>query len=597
MIDENVHSVEVGVYSFTYRGVRWIWDQRTEMLSLNYNKTKGMGITDASTFIFRLRSFTLFEESFWKQLARGKLTLTQLEHAFARLLPEFPMAWDSPLKQQALRQALGRLAFFILCFTLKHHVRRQGWLAKMSRKEFTQSNDVIDLMGTAEAVLEWLGPDGADTAWRDRYSKVLDYERRYQLLDIGRIALGQGHGRKEAGESLLNLTEYDLLVALWWTTRCQCELADEWYQHEGHRNPKARRALLDASSFYLQILKDEPRKQALQQFLDMIGTDPEREVARIFQVRSKSRRKCLVAEDEAARRAFTDWFLVRYSIWRAFRLESLLGASRQITFAVISLLLGVAAIAVFLGEGPILLKISLQIVSLILMVALAPSLFRLMLPRALFGSLIAWLTIVLAQSFEVFPAHDLEKIESSSNVAMGAVADGQAHGYARAVCHRWLAEPFVGRVHWIQDFHRFVALRPVALGERTAGGQGITVPVPAFLVSLDVWTQRISFVAVVIGILLISLVFILNEVNRRILRGAVLRSVGSLSIMVLGALFWGITFANPIRILIEGGLRSESCNCIKGIWILGSVVAVLFGLLVQVLTEERPLAVPAEESA
>ena len=587
MIDQNENEVEVGVYSLTYCGDRWTWDQRAEILSLNPEWSDGVGAGD---FIFRLKSFTLFEANFKSLLTKKNLTL--LEQALTRLLRGSPITLGGDLEQHALLHALGQLAFFVLCFAL----RQQSCQSRLTRlwKKRAQIKQLTDLRRTAEAVLEWLGPDGADTAWRDRYSRVLDYERRYRLLDIGRSTLEQGHGLKEAGESLLNLTEYDLLVARWWTTRCQFELASKWYQREGHRNPKARRALLDASGIYLQVLKDEPRRQGLEQFLDMIGTDPEREVEWIFQIRSVSDRKCLVAEDEAARRAFANWFLARYSIRGAYKLEKQSATKRQRRVVLISLVFGASAGLVFFFGGPTLLKILLQLISLILIVACAPSLFRLMLPRALFGSLIAWLTIVLAQSFEVFPLHQIQKADNIAHQA----AVGQVSGLyeeTRAVCHRWLTEPFNGWGGWIIDLHRFVAGRPVILSGLTIRGQGVTFLLPSFLVSQDAWSQRILFFAVVIGVLLVSLVFILNEVNRRILRRATLRSLGSLTIMVLGSLFWGITFANPIRILMEGGLRSGSCNCIWGIWLLGSVVSVLFGILVQVLTEERPLAVPSEE--
>jgi hypothetical protein len=583
MMEQN--EAEIGIYYLICQNDRWVWDQRAELLSLNPERRDEAGGQD---FIFRLKSFTLLEDNLRDLAAKKKLPF--LEQALARLLRE-----PADMEQRSLRHALGTLTFFVLCFVLRQR-SRQSWLRGLAWRRRDRVKEFADLCRTTEEVLEWLSADGADSAWRDRYSRVLDYERRYQLVDMGRHALEEGRGREEVGTSLLNLSEHDLLVALWWSTRCQFELAMEWYQREGHHNPKARRALLDASGLYLRILKDEPRRQALEQFLDMTGTDPEREVKRVFHVRSGSRGRRLVAEDEAARRVFTDWFLRRYSILRAIGLELRPGMGRQIFWALVSLALGIGAICIFFGEGPTLPKILLQLLSLILIVALAPSLFRLMLPRALFGSLIAWLTIVLVQSYDAFPLDSIHKVDNLPGATTAGKTTGQVEE-TRSICHKWLVDPFSGRADWAKDLHLALARKQIAILESNGGRQGMKFSLPALLISRGAWSQRMVFVAVAFGILLVSWVFILNEVNRRILRKATWRSIFSLLVMVLGSLFWGVAFANPIRFLVEGGPRLEGCNCIWGIWILGSLVSVLFGILVQVLTEERALAAPLEEGA
>lgn len=172
----------------------------------------------------------------------------------------------------------------------------------------------------------------------------------------------------------------------------------------------------------------------------------------------------------------------------------------------------------------------LQGAALFIAAWLSPSFFNLILPRALFGSLVAWITLVLTSlpglwAIEIAPHYSLA-----------------------AVCHRYIS------------------------------------------------TSR-SAVLWSLPCLLFALVFVMREIgqwtdNRHII---LVRAATTTLGLYLGSLFWGILFAAPIRHVLEVPFQS-SCTCLVPIAFIGASLAALFGIVVQLVWDEKSIAQPLEES-
>jgi len=103
-----------------------------------------------------------------------------------------------------------------------------------------------------------------------------------------------------------------------------------------------------------------------------------------------------------------------------------------------------------------------------------------------------------------------------------------------------------------------------------------------------------------IPILVFSFMFIANEVTAHvwIKKVALLRGFYSLIIMLGGALFWGMIFSHSIEFLLERPQSTTACSgclCLIGIEFVGSCLAVLFGILVQLLWQDRNITEPLNE--
>jgi hypothetical protein len=64
---------------------------------------------------------------------------------------------------------------------------------------------------------------------------------------------------------------------------------------------------------------------------------------------------------------------------------------------------------------------------------------------------------------------------------------------------------------------------------------------------------------------------------------------------LLGSLFWAIALALPIKVTLERDAFAFDCHCVIPIVVIGSSIAVLFGLLVELIWQDESLAEPLGE--
>jgi hypothetical protein len=165
--------------------------------------------------------------------------------------------------------------------------------------------------------------------------------------------------------------------------------------------------------------------------------------------------------------------------------------------------------------------------------SLLPELFNLLLPRALFGSLLTWITII----FTSLPG--LQAMTLNEDVL---------HPYTLQML-----------------FHRQLQVNPYT----------IIVAAPA---------------------LVLAFIFVTREVNRFVRRwqGLWLRTMTAITGLYFGSLFWGIIFAMPIKLVMEKQ-ADWNCSCLYRIALIGASLAALFGILVELLWDDKSITEPLEE--
>lgn len=518
----------------------------------------------------RLNSFATFEEDLRqlsaKRLGNGQVSskalLSYLDHmTHNRELPPHPV-W---------REAFGDFGLLLLRYAHK----RPGLL-------FEEARDLA----------LWLGALQARSAWRLSFNMRLSFEHRYKLLTSAAYPKTAGNGTAGNTTDQIDIPEAKERQLLWWSAIRRFELAQEWCENEVY-NPAARQALRDETINYLRVLKDEPRQQELGRFLSECGTDIETEVKKVLfnpslprrrervlagskrelrqrlrRVRGRILRRVFLrrraqlnsadefAKDEVIRRAFVVWFLKRYDVLSALRLVLRGPERRWLRFTLVSCgLLNFLAVVSYLiqtnepafarflpAPGTRMMwlwgaQVALQLLSLFWLLFLAPTLFRLLMPRALFGSLLAWCTVIFLalkdiHEFKIGPddtGRPLTKLCHGSNLS-----DPQMFGYSLLI-----------------------------------GG----------------------------GIILLGAVFVGYTVTEftqgfwKMLR----RTIAMLCFLLLGSVFWGIALALPIKATLERDTFAFDCHCVIPIVVIGSSIAVLFGLMVELIWQDESLAEPLGE--
>lgn len=527
-----------------------------------------------SFFTLRLDRFSSYEEDL-RRLRLRRLKSGERHSAwFLRHLDSVIESRES-LPNQVWRDAFGELAFLLL---------RYG------------NKNPGPYLNKARALLVWLGATDERSAWRLTYNARLSFEHRYKLVKTYTPAGLNSVDVQQSMKSEVDLPQQKERELFWWSARRRYQLAREWCQAETYRNPTASQALLEETINYLHVLKDEPRQQDLSRFLSECGTDTESEVknalfskarrlpsaasrepsfARSFARRlgrylprkgrrssnlrsSRSATLDSVAEDEVIRRAFLVWFLKRYDWLSAAKLVFKGPKRRELVrktvwFFLLNFFAGFlyviqlnepAIIARFnflpFGGGRVPLMWSMQVLlqlgSLIMLLLIAPVLFRLLMPRALFGSLLAWTTVIF------LAMKDVAEFKMSRPTEWKLTS----------LCH---ATSF-------SDPQIFVPSLAISLG----------------VLALD---------AVFVGYTVTQF----TEGFRRIL----LRTVSTLGFLLVGSLFWGFAFALPIKVALERDSFEFDCHCVIPIVLIGSSVAVLFGLMVELIWQDQSLAEPLGE--
>jgi predicted outer membrane lipoprotein len=289
----------------------------------------------------------------------------------------------------------------------------------------------------------------------------------------------------------------------------------------------------------------------LERFFDRIGTSSEKEVRRVLG-ESKS-----IGADESVRTAFITWFTARYALLSAARLAWGSTARGQAVAAIGAGALSIAALMMFLLKKSPPLQVGFQISVLVILVSLAPDVFRILLPRAWLGSLVAWLTIVLTQTMTIFPFADTAPLT------------------AQKTYHAWLRAVFQdGFGGWLDSLRGL-------MGYRSSGE----------------WQGRAAFAAAILLSIVVAVAFVSTELHRRVFRRVVWRALGCVVVMLMGSLFWGGMLAHLVHYIIEKPSRIDvNCDCVFGAWLLGSCLAVVFGIVVQLIWDEQSLAGDLRES-
>ena len=467
--------------------------------------------------------------------------------AFPALIAAFGQGSDSRVWPADTESGLAiRAATGVFSLRVLHYCRRERttWRARLSRVHLSR----IDALSRgAAALLGAMRADSAATAWRARFDTDFDEPRRVELLHLAASALREQMGEEAIGGAAPART--DISEALWWTVLCEYEVAVEWHGR-APASIDATRAFLRASGRYLLLLKGEQRRHALEHFLASVGTSTEAEVERVLRENRDA-----VGSDEAVRSTFVAWFTTRYALLRALRLVGRTLHRRQIVIASIAFVMSGVAAVLFLRQTWVVVQVLLQVAAFCLFVFFTPDVFRLLLPRAWLGSLLAWLTIVLSEVVSIFPFTD-------NLTARPRVQD---------VWHAWLTRSFTGGVAgWEQS----LGILWSAVWNRTPPPDAPTY-------------GHGSFVAAVLLCAIVSMAFMSSELHMRVFRGAVPRTLVCYTVMLSGSLFWGAMLAYPVRYFLEKPVPLKACSCIFGAWILGSFLAVVFGIIVQLIWDDQ----------
>jgi energy-converting hydrogenase Eha subunit A/predicted outer membrane lipoprotein len=281
----------------------------------------------------------------------------------------------------------------------------------------------------------------------------------------------------------------------------------------------------------------------MESFYAGAGTTSEREVLRTHKAREKH-----TGINELIRADVMSWLLRRYSLGQACRLLWGRLSRREWVGLALAVIATLFALARFFSQTTPRGQVGAQIVAFVALIGLAPRIFSLMLPRAMFGTLLAWITVVLAQSASLLPIVSEDK------------------GIHNA-CHLWLRSV----IHPGPRVYEWMA---AIVHSRTLF---VTPP------------ELADFVIVVGGCLAVSLVFLMVEVSNRLATRIVGRSILCVAVMLGGSLFWGAMFVPALEYIV---VRNDvaGCDCMYPAWILGSVSAVVFGILVQLMWDDRAVS-------
>jgi hypothetical protein len=399
-----------------------------------------------------------------------------------------------------------------------------------------------------------LGSQDPQTAWHVGFIHDGQWGWRYGLV---RAASRTLNDRTDRGSAQSHFpTETDALETGWWTALCQFELATRWLDSE-RGNLSARNAMIESAANYLEVLKYEPRRVSLERFLAGLGTSSEKEVSRAFA------RTSTVTCDEAVESSLIEWFLQRYALGAAARLVFLTFSWRRTVTVIVAVLFAAFSVGLFVRASAPTYQTVFQLSALLLIVFGASDVFRLLLPRAMFGSLMAWLTIVSTQFLSFFPASD-DKLVT-------------AHA---AKCHLFLRGIFAdGAMGWWNSISGFVRSFRFAL-----------IPTVE-------WSDRPAFAAVLIVCASVSILFMAGQLTARAVGPKLFRRAsGCFLVMLAGSLFWGAMITHPLQSVLEHPGSGATCRCLYSTWILGSFLAVVFGILVQLIWDDRSVTASIGES-
>jgi hypothetical protein len=417
---------------------------------------------------------------------------------------------------------------------------------------------------SVDPLIRWVLLQGSSVAWLQRFDPSLSFRSRYLLMKAALRELSAAREDEEAHLASVDYSDRETRETYWLTLRLHCDLAEEWCRESGNANPEAQSALRKTCLSYLQVLKDEPYRIELDNFLDQMRsgtrgrTGSESEISRLLAIERNLQAPAQEASggrrwnDTAVDLKFFSWFLERYDLssarilmWRSLPQQERSWARACIGLVLLSALL--FAIQVFDLHGVEVLGVKLvqfssfqvwilqcaaQAAALFITAWLSPAFFNIVLPRALFGSLVTWITLIFTSLPGLWAIEIDEKRHSLRNLSH----------------------------HFLQDHP----------------GLSILLMLPC------------------VGL---ALVFVMREIGhwtssrKIVMRRACLTTFG----LYLGALFWGILFALPIRRVLELPPEVHCRNCLLPIAVIGASLAALFGIVVELIWEDKSIAEPLEE--
>ena len=386
------------------------------------------------------------------------------------------------------------------------------------------------LVRAAKNVVPHLTANGPSGAWYAAFHQHLPFAHRAGVLAA-------------AAERSVSIGVADLL---WWTAKCRLDLAIEWAAALRIDDGEAVREVVDAASAYVRLLQDEPCRRAMERFYAACGTTSEAEVLRAHSVREEH-----TTGDEVARAEVMTWLLRRYALRETWQLLRRTMRPREWIGACLAAALAIAGVVTFGLQGPARMQVALQMGGFVALVWLSPRVFALALPRALFGTLLAWTTVVVAQSASLLPITG---------------ADSES---LRRSCHTWLTNVIAPQRQLGQFMTALRQHQPVRLSD---------LP--------DVF----DFSGIVVVGLAISSVFLAVEVSDRLATRAIHRSIVCVLVMLVGSLFWGAMLVPTLQYIVTPHGHSSACRCALPALFLGSVCAVAFGILVQLIWDDRAVS-------
>jgi len=475
--------------------------------------------------------------------------LPEQERSF---LAQFIGRWSSSRCEpvpEALAQPLDRFVFFLVRWSLSRDSCLDPRVVKL---------------------LEWMGQQGSRLAWLPSYDAQLSFGYRLELLNGAIKSLKRRRQFYSEGDGAQpDSSDPETREEFWFTVRCTYDLTEREAAGMRFKHPEVRKAYTAAFLAYLQVLKEDSYSQELNAFIESVGSSVEKEVMRLLQFAGEHEKR-LMADgcgsekssemnrprlDEGLQRVYFIWFVQRYDLLAASRLMWGQFTSSQRHFAGACAAIWLLAVILFgleASRAPLVIlwprekiefshaqiwgvQSGLQLVALFLVAWRVPALINLTLPRALFGSLVTWITII----FMSLP--NLSVITFNDDVLNPDTLQAEFHNYLNQHPHAfWLAMPA----------------------------------------------------------LLLALTFVVREVSRYVRKSSsiLFRSGVALMGIFLGSLFWGMIFAYPIKIVLEKKW-DPNCSCLLLDALIGASLAALFGIIIQLLWDDKAISEPLEEPA
>ena len=435
-----------------------------------------------------------------------------------------------------LYQVLINFAFFLCRFQIFNSLQPENQRASNQRSFITKLN--------AEKLFRNLNSNNYQTTWLVGLNNRLNFQQRFDLLQ-----LAIENFTSDLEPSSMNLRQRSPgkkeREFYWWTVVCYFDLALRWFKSHQPPEPLAKVALYEASITYLQILKDDPRHESLENFLEEMGSNIENEVERVFNVGNNS----VLKDDEVLNRTFIAWFLRRYNYNAARNLnKKRTPAKYESGFITTCCVLTVISFSLFFLQGiasletstfQVLwsLQIAAQLLIPLLLFIFLPNIVKLLFPKAIFGTLLAWTTVFIT----AIP--DLQGLEFKKDILIQSCECGS-----------------------IFD-------------------------VSIFLISFLIITALLSS--------LLILYFVAQFTKSPVKK--IKRVLPPFIALLFFSLYWGIMFTLPVNHFLHSKVQMfmftpiNSTICFFIITIIGSMSAIFFGLLIQLIWQNESIAEPMGE--